>query len=129
MKPKIRRKFAQGEHGDVVNTARNLAARNQLSDIVTLLAGESATKLRNLDEAATFSTLEFKNAQTGILSLKVALAKVLQEKGELSKAEISFRNVLEQDSNNQACAFKTCVADDDHGEYPTQHLTCERCCN
>jgi tetratricopeptide (TPR) repeat protein len=98
---KIRRKFAQGEHGDVVNTARNLAARNQLSDIVTLLAGESATKLRNLDEAATFYARVQKRSDRYSVA-QLALAEVLQEKGELSKAEISFRNVLEQDSNNQA---------------------------
>jgi tetratricopeptide (TPR) repeat protein len=97
----IHRRFAQGEHNDVVNAARSLAAKNQLNDDVALLAGESATKLGHLDQAETFYGHVQKSSESYAVA-QLALAEVQQERGQLSKAEISFRNVLEQESGNQS---------------------------
>lgn len=97
---RIRRKFAQGEHSEVVNAAHSLAAANRLSDAVAILAGESATKLGHLDEAETFYARVKKSSEQYLVA-QLAIAEVQQEEGQLSKAEISFRNVLAQEPGNQ----------------------------
>ncbi|MDA1230332.1 MAG: tetratricopeptide repeat protein, partial [Planctomycetota bacterium] len=89
----LRRHFQRSEHAEVVNLGEQLLAKNALTDRAAIMSGESATRLGELEHAATFyETVE--TSSTQYATAQFALAEVQRELGRISQAEATYKNVL-----------------------------------